>query len=334
MPVITDPLSKCCGQTVNCRMANEASLRNAKRYLMWARPGIAFTSCFRIFLITEYIHFFISYFSDQNRGLRGYNNKMFKIQISSLIITGVVDIVIRATLWFDAKPLLEKDRDAKATTYFCCDSSISRFGWEYMKLKYLILATSLNFLGNIPILGSDYLDWGLNNARSLDENFITSFATMWYADILLLFTSLANFMVLYHCLKRIDDDDRHNVYPNRDFSKDSMKAACRGSGCPLFFFGTLEVLFGIAQFVVIAQGDLGDDVRTNFIVAAVVLAAVMIGHQIYYTRGENRVQQTTSAPVETLPVAKAAVVAETAAIDNNGAAGGESDAMANMAVAC
>ncbi|GMI36908.1 hypothetical protein TeGR_g11908 [Tetraparma gracilis] len=93
--------------------------------------------------------------------------------------------------------------------------------------------------------------------------------------------ALLVYLVIYHCLKRIDQDDRRNVYPNHDYKADAV--CCRVT--PLlalyWLFYTGFFLFFFALMVLLAVGD---ETGGNFAALAALLFGSMIAHQIYYNR--------------------------------------------------
>lgn len=97
------------------------------------------------------------------------------------------------------------------------------------------MAASLGFLVFFSTYDQDEIDYLVEEVERIEEAidiniFLVSMGFYIYVKYVSIACGIFVYLVIYHCLKRIDDDDRRNVFPNHDYSKDAI---CCTSGCSL-----------------------------------------------------------------------------------------------------
>jgi hypothetical protein len=101
--------------------------------------------------------------------------------------------------------------------------------------------------------------------------------------------ALLTYLVMYHCLKRIDQDDRRNV-PSHDYRADAVCCCkpCRVTpllGCYwlvyaiFFLFSTCNLFFVVLYF----------NTGSTTAIVATCLFGCMVAHQCYYNQEANKV---------------------------------------------
>ena len=289
MPQISDPMSNLLGLSINCRMENEASLRNAKRFLYLSRPGLLLVNI----LYIPYFIEMISVASDLME-IEGHNDKKMAYNLG--VLFSLLTFTMNSTICAAGKQVLEQDRDKKATTYFVFPSSISLFGWQYMKLKFLIMMTSLNFLLNFAMYETKATEeiYGVND-NATEDKVDVDVTVLLITHMLITLASLVVYLSLYHSMKRMDDDDRHNVFPDHDFSNDKI-CALSGSRLPFWIIYSIVLIGLVVEIMSILFGDLPEGgTNTLTIFMAVVLFGLMGAHQLFYSFSDTQVQVATSS---------------------------------------
>ena len=126
------------------------------------------------------------------------------------------------------------------------------------------MAASLGFLMFFSRYDQDEIDYLVEKFDGRNGlTFLVSAEFYIYVNYVSMACGIVVYLVIYHCLKRIDDDDRRNVFPNHDYSKDAI---CCTSGCSLkhcAFWTVYSIVFlFMLLFCLIVIGTFGG--HTNF----------------------------------------------------------------------
>jgi hypothetical protein len=104
---------------------------------------------------------------------------------------------------------------------------------------------------------------------------------------------------MYHCLERIDQDDRKNVFPNHDYRADEVSCkACRVTpllGCYWLFNAIFLLCFTFVLVWLSVPCSYRDGTSTDcgkgstIAILATCLSGCMVAHQCYYKQKANKV---------------------------------------------
>ncbi|GMI44231.1 hypothetical protein TrCOL_g3482 [Triparma columacea] len=257
---ITEPFSCLGWSNIKSRVTNTASARNAERLVNWSRYGLLLNIFFTIWcMVEEYIW---RTRADDLVGEKGEWSIDNTFVIIFHFAFPAAFVIFDYSIMSDVTEILENDRTKTAKLFWCCKSRTSLFGWTYMKIKFFLMAASLGFLLFFSTYDQDQIDDLVEEVESLEELtdvnlFLVSVGFYIYVNYVSIACGIFVYLVIYHCLKRIDDDDRRNVFPNHDYSKDAI---CCTSGCSLkhcafwtvysivFLFMLLQCLIVIGTF--------------------------------------------------------------------------------------
>ena len=263
-----------------------------------------------------------------------------------------IEILLTISFMQDVGPILTNDRTRKAKTCWCWPTSTSLFGWTYMKLKFLImrqvfvaiyLVADMESFKDLKKLGEveDQVEEETGNTLMH-----TSIEVFMYISIANCIIAMATYMSIYHCLKRIDDDDRHNNFPDHDYNPDGI-CCCVGDVCVPKNITVVRTIFWIIYSIVflsflivfINKDDCesyDDDDRaavnpcfldneyfvdkTRGIIFACFLFVGMVAHQLYYRIPDNKVAPVSDTNSNTAVITgTSAQIVETAVITETSA---------------
>ncbi|GMI23928.1 hypothetical protein TeGR_g1659, partial [Tetraparma gracilis] len=276
---------RCLGGPIKSRVTNTATARNAARLVLWSRWGLLLDTVLRCYIAAELTH------------LMGVHGDAASLQIITILFT--VPALASYTLMLDVRPLLEGTRDRKAKIFWLFGSKTSLFGWVYMKLKFLIMFQSMLWLVWFSFYEPDEMRGGESTFFINLETFSACVATQ-------VAVALLTYLVMYHCLKRIDQDDRRNVFPSHDYRADAVCCCkpCRVTPllfCYWFFYVISFLFFTYALYGLSISCSnryryVDDDYESpdcgkgsTIAILATCLFGCMVAHQCYYNQKANKV---------------------------------------------
>ncbi|GMI31444.1 hypothetical protein TeGR_g5200 [Tetraparma gracilis] len=280
---------RCLGGPIKSRVTNTAAARNAARLVLWSRWGLLLDTVLRCYIAAELTN------------LMGVQGDAAISQIITILFT--VPALASFTLMLDVRPLLEGTRASKAKIFWLFGSRTSLFGWVYMKLKFLIMFQSMLWLVWFSFYEPDKIkeasDQFEDRYRINLETFSACVATQ-------VAVALLTYLVMYHCLKRIDQDDRRNVFPSHDYRADAVCCCkpCRGTpllGCYWLVYAIVFLFFTYVLYELSVscshRYEYEDDdyespdcgKGSTIAILATCLFGCMVAHQCYYNQEANKV---------------------------------------------
>ncbi|GMI24241.1 hypothetical protein TeGR_g14794, partial [Tetraparma gracilis] len=290
--VLAEPF-RCLGGPIKSRVTNTAAARNAARLVLWSRWGLLLDTLLRCYIAAESIHF-MDLVSD-------VSTATFRTTFQIVMILFTVPALVSFTLMLDVRPLLEGSRDRKAEIFWMCGSKTSLFGWVYMKLKFLIMFQSMLWLYWFSVYEPGEIEESSDRIEDYEEAyeessgrgisvFLINLKTFYACIATQIAVALLTYLVMYHCLKRIDQDDRRNVFPSHDYRADAVCCCkpCRVTpllGCYWLFYAIFFLFFTFVLSVLSVYSNTGSTTA----ILATCLFGCMVAHQCYYNQEANKV---------------------------------------------